>query len=128
MCASDASESPRGLDFLFDKHRINVAISRAQSLAIVVGNMNQRQLANRWGVSEATLERWRSDGIGPRYLKLQGRVMYREHHHQTRNPNCYQLGFFIACVPRYRPCAARVYGLRAFLNLGLLKANILQGL
>jgi superfamily I DNA and/or RNA helicase len=38
MCASDASESPRGLDFLFDKHRINVAISRAQSLVIVVGN------------------------------------------------------------------------------------------
>ncbi len=38
MCASDASESPRGLDFLFDRQRINVAISRAQSLAIVVGN------------------------------------------------------------------------------------------
>jgi uncharacterized protein len=36
MCASDAAESPRGLEFLFDKHRINVAISRAQSLAIVV--------------------------------------------------------------------------------------------
>ena len=36
MCASDAGESPRGMDFLFDKHRINVAISRAQSLAIVV--------------------------------------------------------------------------------------------
>ena len=38
MCTSDASESPRGMDFLFDRHRINVAISRAQSLAIVVGN------------------------------------------------------------------------------------------
>ncbi|MCW5588091.1 MAG: TM0106 family RecB-like putative nuclease [Legionellales bacterium] len=38
MCASDANESPRGIDFLFDKHRINVAISRAQSLAIVVAN------------------------------------------------------------------------------------------
>ena len=38
MCASDASESPRGLNFLFDKHRINVAISRAQSIAVVVGN------------------------------------------------------------------------------------------
>lgn len=36
MCASDANESPRGMDFLFDKNRINVAISRAQSLAIVV--------------------------------------------------------------------------------------------
>ncbi|MHA3048454.1 TM0106 family RecB-like putative nuclease [Acinetobacter sp. ANC 4639] len=38
MCASNASDSPRGMDFLFDKNRINVAISRAQSLAIVVGN------------------------------------------------------------------------------------------
>ncbi|NRB38348.1 MAG: TM0106 family RecB-like putative nuclease [Pseudomonadales bacterium] len=38
MCASDANDSPRGLDFLFDKHRLNVAISRAQSLAIVVAN------------------------------------------------------------------------------------------
>ena len=38
MCASDPAESPRGLNFLFDKHRINVAISRAQTLAIVVAN------------------------------------------------------------------------------------------
>ncbi|MDH5425557.1 MAG: AAA domain-containing protein, partial [Gammaproteobacteria bacterium] len=38
MCTSDASESLRGIDFLFDKHRINVAVSRAQALAIVVAN------------------------------------------------------------------------------------------
>jgi uncharacterized protein len=38
MCTSDASESPRGIDFLFDRHRLNVAVSRAQSLAIVVAN------------------------------------------------------------------------------------------
>lgn len=38
MCTSDASESPRGMDFLFDEHRINVAISRAQSLAIVIAH------------------------------------------------------------------------------------------
>ena len=41
-------------------------------------HMNQRQLANRWGVSEAFLERWRSEGIGPQFLKLRGRVMYRQ--------------------------------------------------
>jgi uncharacterized protein len=38
MCASDANESPRGMDFLFDVNRLNVAISRAQTLAIVVAN------------------------------------------------------------------------------------------
>jgi uncharacterized protein len=36
MCASSANESPRGLNFLFDKNRLNVAISRAQCLVIVV--------------------------------------------------------------------------------------------
>jgi predicted RecB family nuclease len=36
MCSSDPSSSPRGVPFLFDKHRLNVALSRAQSLAIVV--------------------------------------------------------------------------------------------
>lgn len=34
-------------------------------------------LAQRWEVSPATLERWRSEGIGPRYLKLRGTIRYR---------------------------------------------------
>jgi uncharacterized protein len=38
MCASDASQSPRGVDFLLDPNRLNVALSRAQCLAVVVGN------------------------------------------------------------------------------------------
>lgn len=36
MCASNANESARGLSFLFDKNRINVAVSRAQCMAVVV--------------------------------------------------------------------------------------------
>ena len=38
MCASNAEDSPRGVDFLFDKNRLNVAISRAKCLAIIVAN------------------------------------------------------------------------------------------
>lgn len=40
MCASSAEESPRGMDFLFSKNRLNVALSRAKALAIVVGSPN----------------------------------------------------------------------------------------
>ncbi len=38
-------------------------------------HFNQRDLATRWDVSEATFERWRSEGIGHMFLKLQGRVL-----------------------------------------------------
>ena len=34
-----------------------------------VAHLNQKQLAARWSISEATLERWRSAGIGPKFLK-----------------------------------------------------------
>jgi len=56
MCASNANESARGLSFLFDKNRINVAVSRAQCMAIVVyspalldttvGNVEQLGMVN----------------------------------------------------------------------------------
>ena len=42
-----------------------------------IKHFNQRDLADRWHVSEACLERWRSAGNGPVYLELQGRVLYR---------------------------------------------------
>ena len=32
-----------------------------------IAHFNQRQLAVRWSISEATLERWRSEGIGPKF-------------------------------------------------------------
>ncbi len=53
-----------------------------------VVHLNQKQLATRWGVSEATLERWRSEGIGPKFLKLCGRVLYRQVDIETYEESC----------------------------------------
>lgn len=39
--------------------------------------MNQQELSDRWGIHTRTLEGWRTKGIGPAFLKLGGRVMYR---------------------------------------------------
>jgi uncharacterized protein len=38
MCASSGDASPRGIEFLFSRNRLNVAISRAETLAIVVAS------------------------------------------------------------------------------------------
>mgnify|MGYP000111580609 CR=1 FL=1 len=38
LCTSNAADSPRGIDFLFDRNRLNVAVSRAQTLVVVVGH------------------------------------------------------------------------------------------
>lgn len=38
MCASEGHDSPRGVEFLLNPNRLNVALSRAQSLAVVVGH------------------------------------------------------------------------------------------
>ena len=38
MCASSGETAPRGLDFLLNCNRLNVAVSRAQCLTIVVGS------------------------------------------------------------------------------------------
>lgn len=38
LCSSDATASPRGLGFLFDRNRLNVAVSRAETLCVLVGH------------------------------------------------------------------------------------------
>ncbi|MFM7569638.1 MAG: helix-turn-helix transcriptional regulator [Betaproteobacteria bacterium] len=38
--------------------------------------LNENEQAQRWGISPKTLQRWRSEGRGPRYLKLSKRVSY----------------------------------------------------
>ena len=42
-----------------------------------MSNLNQKELAARWSLSPRTLEQWRWRDVGPRYLKLGGRVVYR---------------------------------------------------
>jgi predicted site-specific integrase-resolvase len=45
---------------------------------MTVVHIRPDQLAQRWAISKKTLERWRCEGAGPRYLKLSGcRVVYR---------------------------------------------------
>lgn len=43
-----------------------------------IKHINQKQLAERWDLSQRTLERWRAIGWGPLLLKMGGRVVYRE--------------------------------------------------
>lgn len=38
--------------------------------------LSETELAHRWGISPKTLQRWRSEGRGPQYLKLSKRVTY----------------------------------------------------
>lgn len=47
MAASSAEEAPRGMEFLFDLHRLNVATSRAQCLAIVVASPRLLEIYGR---------------------------------------------------------------------------------
>jgi len=38
MASSSAALAPRGVDFLYDQHRLNVALSRAKAMSIVVAS------------------------------------------------------------------------------------------
>jgi predicted site-specific integrase-resolvase len=38
--------------------------------------LNEVELAERWNLSPKTLQRWRSEGRGPRFMKMSRRVVY----------------------------------------------------
>jgi hypothetical protein len=48
-----------------------------QGVLMTTKHLNQVDLSRRWSLSPRTLERWRWQGFGPRYLKIGGRVVYR---------------------------------------------------
>lgn len=53
MAVSDVAESSRGLDFVFDINRLNVAVSRAKALAVIVANQGlERCSVNSLGQME----------------------------------------------------------------------------
>ena len=58
--------------------------------------MTQRELCNRWQVSEATLERWRPEDIGPIYVKLGGQVRYRREDVLEYEASCLRKSMFEA--------------------------------
>jgi hypothetical protein len=51
--------------------------STPAAAAISRAFLRQTDVARRWWISERTLEGWRSRGLGPRYVKVGGRVVYR---------------------------------------------------
>jgi predicted site-specific integrase-resolvase len=45
---------------------------------LILRHLTETELAERWRVSQRTLDRWRALGKGPAWLTLNGRVRYRE--------------------------------------------------
>jgi hypothetical protein len=43
-----------------------------------MAKLTQDQLATRWHLSPRTLEQWRWQGKGPKFLKIGARVLYDE--------------------------------------------------
>lgn len=64
MASSSADDAPRGMDFLFNRNRLNVAVSRARGLAILVANPALVQVHCR------TPEQLRMANALCRYLEL----------------------------------------------------------
>lgn len=53
-----------------------------------INHINQQQLAQRWGISPHTLEKWRCEGIGPVFLKIHGKVLYRMEDIESYEEHC----------------------------------------
>jgi hypothetical protein len=65
----------------FDLGRKNASMSTTNSFGgkpVDTKHLGQKQLRARLSTSKARLERGRSEGLGPKFLKLLGRVLYQQ--------------------------------------------------
>ena len=64
MATSSADDAPRGMEFLYDLHRLNVATSRARALAIIVASPDLVRVAcqtpRQMHLANALCEAWDS--------------------------------------------------------------------
>jgi transcriptional regulator with XRE-family HTH domain len=72
--------------------RIDKRSDSNRSPAPEIRHLNQKQLAQRLGVSQRTLEGWRHRGRGPAYLRLGGRIAYRLADVERFEVECLQSG------------------------------------
>lgn len=55
-------------------------------------HLDEQQLGQRWHRSGSTLRRWRNQGIGPIYLKVGGKALYRLSDVEAYEANCLRKG------------------------------------
>ncbi len=75
-CTAKASQTTRRTCYLPETER-SWALIHHKEFSMTTAHFDQLQLAERWGLSPKTLERWRVIGTGPKYIRLPGKVIYR---------------------------------------------------
>src|SRR5690606_1104448 len=75
-CIAQASQTTRRTCYLPETERSWAPIHHKE-FTMTTTHFDQLQLAERWGLSPKTLERWRVIGTGPKYIRLPGKVIYR---------------------------------------------------
>ncbi|KRT62939.1 MAG: hypothetical protein XU10_C0018G0051 [Chloroflexi bacterium CSP1-4] len=69
MASSSAEDAPRGMDFLYERNRLNVAISRARALAILVASPRLLDVPCR-----TPEQMWKANALC-RYVEMAGSVL-----------------------------------------------------
>lgn len=66
------------VDSQLDQQRPNVRKSTSHSIIRDPDLLTEQMLAERWHCYTSRLQRWRAANTGPSYLKIGGKVLYRQ--------------------------------------------------